>query len=183
MAEEDFIKTNRAPVQTGAFFDGETPEGPPLYRLVLKPHRSLSRAGFALVLLIAWGFSVMPLLVLLGTSALWALLPFLLGTLVLLWFFIELNYRDAAMCEELSLWPDVIRVDRFNPRKASQHWQANPYWVRLKIYPEGGPVENYLTLKGAGRVIELGAFLSPEEREDIYHDLNRRLGRLGGLRG
>ncbi len=36
-----------------------------------------------------------------------------------------------------------------------------------------------MTLEGAGRTVEIGAFLSPEERVDLYHDLQDRLARLG----
>lgn len=41
----------------------------------------------------------------------------------------------------------------------------------MRIYPEGGPVPQYLTLKGGGREVEIGAFLSPEEREALYPDI------------
>ena len=181
MAGADGRNTRKAPAQTGAFFDVETPAQEPLLHLVLRPHRSLPRAGFALLMLVAWGFFLVPLSMLLGTPALWGLLPFTLGALLLLWYFVNRNYADAQLTEELTLWPELIRVDRFNPRGPSQHWQANPYWVRLRLFPEGGPVENYLTLRGGGREIELGAFLSPEERAEIHRDLDRWLGKLGGL--
>ena len=182
MAGGNGRNTRKAPAETGAFFDVERPQEAPLLHLELRPHRSLPRAGFALLLVVAWGFFLMPLSMLLGTPALWGLLPFAVGTLLLLWYFVNRNYADAALlCEELTLWPALIRVDRYNPRGPSQHWQANPYWVRLRLRPEGGPVENYLTLKGAGREIELGAFLSPEERLALHGELSRWLGRLGGL--
>lgn len=183
MAGADPENTEKAPASSGAFFDAACPARPPVFRIVLRPHRSMSRAGFALLLLVAWGGFLIPLSMLLGTAALWGMLPFALGTLGLLWALVNRNYADAALCEELSLWPELIRVDRFNPRGPSQHWQANPYWVRLHLFPEGGPVENYLTLKGGGREIELGAFLSPEERADIHRDLSRWLGRLGSFSG
>ena len=42
---------------------------------------------------------------------------------------------------------------------------------------KGGPVDNYLTLKGGGREIELGAFLSPEERADLHDQILTLLAR------
>ena len=62
-------------------------------------------------------------------------------------------------------------------RGAPRHWEANPYWTEVRIYPEGGPVPQYLTLKGAGREVEIGAFLSPEEREALYPEIGRLIAR------
>jgi uncharacterized membrane protein len=58
-----------------------------------------------------------------------------------------------------------------------RRWHANPAWVRLSLF-ENGRVEKYLTLKGNGREIELGAFLSPPERAALYADLAAALGPL-----
>ena len=166
----------KAPASSGAF--SVKGEGTlPLAYLVLRPNRSLSRGGLAWLLVIIWGLLLVPLIPLLGTTALWVMLPFLLGVLLALWFFIERSFRDGELTEELSLWPDRIAVVRYTPRKASQSWEANPYWVSVHLKAEGGPVDNYLTLKGNGREIELGAFLSPDERIDLRRDLERALGR------
>ena len=54
-------------------------------------------------------------------------------------------------------------------------WEANPYWVRLKLHEAGGPVPKYLTLSGAGREIELGAFLTPGERVELKSCLEAEL--------
>ncbi|MBZ0128422.1 MAG: DUF2244 domain-containing protein [Rhodobacteraceae bacterium] len=162
----------RAPAQSGAFSDST-----PVLRLVLTPHRSLPRRGFAWFLLILWGLLTVPLLPLLGTVVVWVMLPFALAALALIWAFVERNYRDGNLSEELLLWADRIEVTRTNPRRASQHWQANPYWTSLHLRATGGPVEDYLTLKGNGREIELGAFLSPDERRDLHDRLQRALAR------
>ena len=139
---------------------------PPAFSLSLSPHRSLSVDGFRRVLiLVSLGLAV-PLVPFLGTPFAWALLPWLLVSLLALYFAILRNWRDHDLHEELRLWPDLITVERFEPRGAVRRWHANPYWVTPHLYPDASP-ENYLTLKGAGREIELGAFLSPEEREEL----------------
>lgn len=156
---------------------------PPALELVLWPNRSLGPRGFVVLMaLVCAGFSL-PLIALLGTMALWGVLPFLLGTLALLWGLIRRNDADGRLCETLSLWSDCIRVVRHNPRGPRQEWEANPFWVRLRLHPEGGPVENYITLRGGGREIELGAFLSPEERAALHAELEGALARLPGARG
>ncbi len=162
---------------TNAALGAARPEGVPLASVILRPSRSLPRRGFAWLLLITWALLLLPLIPLLGTAALWVMLPFLLAVLLALWLSFERSYRDGELCEELILWPEMIHVHRHNPRAAAQSWQASPYWTRLKLTPEGGPVENYLTLRGNGREIELGAFLSPEERADLYDRLGDELAR------
>ena len=41
-----------------------------------------------------------------------------------------------------------------------------------------GPVANYITLSGNGREVELGSFLSEDERKELFSDLNRLLNKL-----
>ncbi len=168
-----------APAQTGAPpLCGQPAEGAVVAQVVLRPHRSLSPRGFAVVILLTWLLCLVPLAPLLGTPALWVMLPFLLAILAALWVSIRRNMRDGALCEELVLWPDRIRVRRLDPCGTERRWEANPYWTRLGLRPEGGPVENYLTLKGNGREIELGAFLSPDERVVLHRNLERVLAHL-----
>jgi uncharacterized membrane protein len=93
-----------------------------------------------------------------------------------LWYALARNRAERAqLCEDLHLSGAEIALTRTNPRTPPQHWQANPYWVSVKLTEKGGPVENYLTLAGGGREVELGAFLSPEERAVLHDDLTRAL--------
>lgn len=171
-------QSKKAPGNSGALFCGNEDRKAPIYHIVLRPHRSLSRVGFAWLLLIFWLLLVLPIIPMLGRSVIWAILPFTLGALLALWFSINRNYRDRSLYEELSLWDDLICVYRHNPNTEDQHWTANPYWVTPAITAKNGPVENYVTLKGNGRTIELGAFLSPKERQILFDDLLKELGRV-----
>lgn len=145
---------------------------PPLYRVVLWPNRSLTPVARRTTLIIAGlGLSI-PLGPALGTPVFWGLLPFLAGALGLLWLALRRNDRDGRLTEELTLWPDEMRVERREPSGTVCRWAADPYWVRLNLR-EGLKVEHYLTLSGGGREIELGAFLSPEERMILAQELER----------
>jgi uncharacterized membrane protein len=149
----------------------------PSYEVRLWPHRSLPRKGFRIVMTIVGIALALPVLPLMGTRVMWALLPFLVGAWGLLYLLIKRNYRDGRLEEHLRLWPDMICVERREPTGAMLRWQANPYWVDLTMHPNARP-ENYLTLRGAGRLIELGAFLVPEEREALFTQLNDALARV-----
>ncbi|WP_170317691.1 DUF2244 domain-containing protein [Paroceanicella profunda] len=148
----------------------------PLYTALLWPHRSLSQRGFRLLILLTSLVYLIPLAAFVGTSALWVMLPFAGLHVALLWAFMRRNYRDARITEELKLWPDLLTVERRDPGGQVRHWHANPYWVRIDIAPEGR-LENYLTLSGSGRRIELGAFLSAEERKSLHDELTRAIAR------
>lgn len=146
------------------------------YHLALTPNLSMGNVGFARVILISAGFLALPLLGVLGTPILWGLLPFAGLVLWGLWYALQRNSRERrALREDLLLTRDRIKILRTNPRHPEQCWEANPYWVRVKLTEKGAPVENYLTLEGAGREVELGAFLSPEERAAIFDELSRAL--------
>ena len=88
------------------------------------------------------------------------------------------EHIDGTLAEVLTLSPDRADLLRRAPDGAEKHWQANPYWVAVTLYPAKGPVPNYLTLKGEGREVELGAFLTPEERARLAGEVQERLSRL-----
>jgi len=160
---------------------GSGATGDPGWRqLTLWPYRSLPRKGFVWFIAITVSLMAVPLLALLGTLALWGLLPFLVGAVALFWYFVERNYRDAALTETLTFGADLVELTRTEPNGSTQHWQANPHWVRIDIHPKGGPVENYVTLTGNGRTVEIGAFLSPDERQALYGELNGAFSRIRG---
>ncbi|WP_112322707.1 DUF2244 domain-containing protein [Oceanibium sediminis] len=152
-------------------------QDPPDLTLTLWPNRSLSRGGFRVVLIIVSIGLAIPLIPFLGTAVGWGLLPFLVLVLVALYAAIQRNYRDGRLHEVVNLWPDLITVERIEPGGTRKRWHANPYWVSLKLH-DNARIESYLTLKGNGREIELGAFLSPEERVDLYGELDDALRRI-----
>ena len=149
--------------------------GYPLYQLTLRPNRSLTRKGHAVLILATFLAFTVTLSPFLGTAAWLVMLPFPLAVLWLMSALIERNYLDGRLTEELRIWPDLITVDRIDPRRPNgQHWSARPYWTTVHLY-SSGPVENYLTLRGNSREIEIGAFLSPQERSHLFDQLQRVL--------
>lgn len=147
----------------------------PLYAVALWPNRSLTpparRSFYAFVI----AGLALPLVALAGTAAFWGLLPFLAGTLALIWLGLRRNDRDGRLTEEVTLWRDELRVERREPSGRCLRWAAEPHRVRLAMSDE--PVESYLTLKGGSRDIELGRFLSPPERVALADELKAALTR------
>jgi uncharacterized membrane protein len=157
-------------------WQSQTP--PDSQRLHLWPYRSLPRRGFVWFIAATCALIALPMLSVLGSPVLWGILPFFVAAVWGMWFALSKSYRDAEIVEDLTLTRDSLRLVRHGPRGRRQDWEANPYWVRVTLHASGGPVPNYLTLKGDGREVELGAFLSEEERIALKDDLQSRLATL-----
>lgn len=152
------------------------PQAEPLLRYTLWPHRSLSRSGFGYVMLGATLISSVPLYAIIGTTAFWIVGAFALLELGLLYGMIGLTYRTGRVRELIELWPDRLRIERIEPNGKSRVWEANPYWVTVSLH-NTRRIESYLVLSSSGREIELGAFLTPEERRSLAEDLELGLVR------
>lgn len=144
----------------------------------LWPHRSLPPKGFAAFFAATCGLAALPLLAVLGTAALWGILPFFVLAIGGLWWALGRNTRDARLHEVMRLWPDRMYLAHTKASGLVQTWEASPYWVKVVVHEDGGPVPQYLTLTGGPREVELGAFLSPEERVEIASELRARLSAL-----
>ncbi len=143
--------------------------------LRLWPHNSLPPRGAMGVILSVFLFGLIPLFAVLGSVLLWGLLPFMLVTVLGLWLAFEMNYRARSISEVLTLSGTQAHLIHHDPRNGDQEWSCNRYWARPEIHERGGPVPNYVTLSGEGRQVEIGAFLSEEERIALFDDLNRKL--------
>lgn len=146
------------------------------YRLRLWPHQSLPRHGFVWFIGVTAGLMTLPLVAMLGTAVLWGLLPFVLAVIAGIWFAIQRSYRQGRLSEELRLDRARTQVIRHDPDGTVREWTTNSYWLRAIL--RRGPVESYLTLTDGQREIELGAFLTPDERRHLHDDLLRRLASL-----
>ncbi|TMV09497.1 DUF2244 domain-containing protein [Ruegeria sediminis] len=139
--------------------------------LHLWPHNSLPPRGVMAAVLGVFALGTIPMLAVLGSVLLWGLLPFVLLAVLGLWLALEMNYRHRRMLEVLTLTDDQAHLVRHNPRGRIQEWHCNRYWARPEMHKLGGPVPNYVTLIGAGREVEIGAFLSEDERIALYDEL------------
>jgi uncharacterized membrane protein len=139
-------------------------------RLLIWRHRSLTPRGFVWVIGLTASLMTLPLLAVLGSAVMWGLLPFALAALCGLWWAVQRGWKGGGSFEEVVISPALMSVTRHDPGRPVRQWQGNPYWVRLRLRRDG-PVEDYLTLSDGRREIELGAFLSPEERRGLREDL------------
>ena len=136
----------------------------------------MTRPGYLWVMGITAFMLSVPLWGIAGTPVFWMLIPFLALAFLGLRFAIKRNGRNLRLSENLWIWRDEVRVERREPTGRILRWQAEPMAVRIALHADA-KIEDYLTLKGAGREIELGAFLAPEERVALADEIEAALTR------
>ncbi len=144
--------------------------------LTLWPHQSMTPQGFSWFIGSTAVMLTFPLFAVLGSAVAWVLMVFFIAAVAGVWRAIAANQKARSMREELHLTDTRVDLSHQPPKGPALSWEANPHWVTVNLRNDG-PVENYLTLRGGGREVELGRFLTPEEREGLYEDLQARIRR------
>lgn len=151
----------------------EPPDEPVLFDAVLFPHRSLSPAGFWLLISIVAGFSFAAGMMFVMMGA-WPVFGFFgVDVLLLAWCF-RRSYWQARLYETVRLTERSLTVRRVDPGGEAITWTFQPYWLRIEI-DDPPRHESQLTLASHGRRLTIGSFLAPEERADLARALRTAL--------
>ena len=156
-------------------YEWTSPPGQMPEQMRLWPHQSLPPQGFAAFVLATFTMILIPTFAVLGTSLLWGLLPFAMAAVAGIYWALQSNHRARRIEEVLTLDATTARLVRTDARGEVKAWEDNRYWTQVRKYAREGPVPHYVTLRGHGREVEIGAFLSEEERIALFEDLERRL--------
>ena len=152
--------------------------GPVLFDAVLEPHRSLSRSGFFVVILligaVTLAFGVFFLLM-----GAWPVFGFLGLDLFLLWLAIKLNNRALKIVERIRVTAEQVMVTRNGPR-GGESWSFNPYWLNVAV-TETAEGKGEVRLSSHGFSLSLGAYLLPEERQELAEALKKALAEMGRI--
>jgi uncharacterized membrane protein len=119
-------------------------------------------AGIAFVLIGAW-----PVFGFFGLDVLLVYLAF------------KLNYRDARRYETVRLTDSLLTVERVAPSGRRERWRFQPYWLQVEI-DERTASRRALMLRSHGRILEIGSFLTPDEKVDLANALRAELNKLRG---
>jgi len=149
---------------------------PVLFDALLRPHRSLSPAGFR-VLMAASAVAFLGVGGVFLVAGAWPVVGFCGLELALVYLFFRLNFRDLRRCETIRLTKHELEIRRIAPDGAvAERISLQAYWVRVSIRNAPGRA-NRLVLSSHGRELAVGAFLAPEEREDLAQALIDALAR------
>ena len=150
---------------------------PIFLRMRLAPNRSLDSYGTKIVfLVIACGF-LLPIIPFIGSPIGTTLTIFSGLTFYLFLIMLQRNFQEANTFEEIFISKRKITVVHQEKNKEKIIWEGNPYWTRVTLDINNPKLKNYLTLVGKGRHIELGAFLSPDERIELKDKIQNALAK------
>jgi len=155
----------------GARSDATKPA--PLLDLVVYPHRSLGPTGFLALMAVLCGCSFA---VGLGffLSGAWPVVGFLGVDVLVVYLAFRLNYRAARAYETVRLTPGALEVTKVDPGGRGRRISFQPYWLAVDM-DDPPRRHSRLTLRSHGRWLEIGGFLTPEEKLDLARRLRRAL--------
>ncbi len=152
----------------------DTPERPHQgFHARLTPHRSLGPRGFLLLMSVICAVSFIAGIIFFLAGA-WPVVGFFGLDVLLVYVAFKLNYASARAYETVKISGDELIVRRVLPGRPPKQWKFHPYWVRVEMDSDGelhGPL--YLTSHGAR--LQIGAFLSGDERRDFADALKDAL--------
>jgi uncharacterized membrane protein len=136
------------------------------YQVTFKPNCALTTSQKKKVVLL---LTVIPCCIAIGfvMIGMWLVLPFVAFA------FYYVNSHESDF-ERISIAGDSLLVER-GTRQGSHQYQLNPYWVKV-IRRELANGELRLSLLSHGREIEVGRYLTKEQREILAEQLQKRTG-------
>ena len=155
--------------------DNDATAEPTLFSAIITPHRSLSGAGFVIVMVLFGTVSFAAGVFFLTLGA-WPVLGFFGLDVVLLYVAFRLNYRQAAAYEEVRVTPSALTMRQVSRRGQVREWTLNPVWARLdrETHEEFGLQKLFLV--SHGKRLPIASFLGPREKESFADALAAALG-------
>lgn len=147
---------------------------PVFFDAVLHPNRSLSPAGFRMLMIVA-GLSVLVIGVLFVAAGAWPVFGFSGAEFLLLYIAFRLNYRSGRAYERVRLTERQLEVMRVSPRGEVGRWAFEPTWLQISI-DDPPRHDSQLRLTSHGRSLVIGAFLTPAERLEVAEALRAAMG-------
>jgi uncharacterized membrane protein len=152
-------------------------ESRPAERILLAPHRSLSRRE-ARWFLASLCVPSLTIALLMTARGYWPVLPFagleLAAVAAALWF----NMRQAGDTQQIVVSEDGVTIET-RCRGRIIHSEFSRHWARVKLRRAKTPWHpSRLTIESHGRSCELGSFLTEEARCALAGRLRRLIGRV-----
>jgi uncharacterized membrane protein len=163
--------------------DNESLHDAPIFAALIRPHRSLGRTGFVIVMALICGVSFATGVVFFILGA-WPVLGFLgLDVLLVYWAF-RINYRSALAYEQVTVTAAELVVRQVSHYGSARQWTFNPLWARLDRVTHAEFGLERLFVVSHGKKLAIAGLLGPAEKEDFARALAAALAQArSGVRG
>ncbi|MGB0721105.1 MAG: DUF2244 domain-containing protein [Gammaproteobacteria bacterium] len=147
-------------------------------RFILRPNRSMDWRGnliflgglFAITMTVGSGLAIM---------GFWPVLPLAGIELTLVAIALYHTGLSASRCEVISIGSDTVKVEKGRHEPATTV-EFQRFWARVQLsQPRQRLHPSRLLLRSHGRTVEVGSFLTEDEREGLARNLAARLGWAG----
>lgn len=140
------------------------------YSLLLHPHRSLSVHGFTVLMVSLCLISFVVGIVFASFGA-WPVFGFFGLDVLLIYVAFKLNFRAGKQSEIIEIVDGKLNIKRLNARGDVRRDSFDTYWSRAFLQ------DDRLIVRCRNESTEIGAFLVPDEKEEILMDLETALQR------
>lgn len=138
----------------------------PLFAAELTPHRSLSPRGMRIVIALVAALAALPGIIFFSMGA-WPVVGFMgLDVLAIAWA-MSVSMRKGRARQVVTLWAERLAVLSVDGKGAEALRNFNPHTVRLLVDRDFNERTTALRLRSGRDEVELGAFLSLDERSSF----------------
>lgn len=156
--------------------ESDSPDTGPIYLdATLRPHRSLSKRGFLLVMagVGGGGFLIGTAFFLAGA---WPVAGFAGLEILLVYIAFRMNFRDGDRAERLLMTDAGLDILRIGPSgRTTERTRLEPAWLSVEMDDPPRHESRLLIRGGHGLVTEVGRFLQPEEKLEVAGALREAL--------
>ena len=145
------------------------------WQATLTPHRSLTREGFIVVMILVVAVNLVVGGMFMAIGA-WPVAGFAGLDVLLVWWAFKANFADARQLERISITEHELVFDRLQHKREPERQRFVRRWVRVELEEdrERELIGRLLLVSGAKRV-SVGDFLAPEERKTLASALQAAL--------
>ena len=104
----------------------------------------------------------------------WPVLGFFGLDILLIYWAFRANYRSAREFETVEISPDALTITRQSLDGSVRRFDFQPYWVRIFLDEEPSG-SNRLRLRSHGNEVQIGKFLSDDERRTFAEILEAEI--------